>query len=393
MNKFYILFLIVGIFSSIKCNSQISFVKGYYIDNANQKTEGLIRNVDWKNNPLEFEYKKTKESEKESMNIESVKEFGINNVSKYIRASVQIDRSSNKFNLLSYDKSPLFKKEQLYLKVLIQGYASLFLYEDNSLRRYFYQTVNNDVDQLIFKKYKTPENKIGTNNKFRNQLYDNLKCVDISMEELKFMNYNKKELLNLFEKYNNCHNSEFVNFDEKVTSSLFHLNIRPGLNSSSLSMRNNITNSRNTGYDREWSFRVGLEFEFILGFNKNKWAIIIEPTYQYFKAELEIANRSNTNADYQSIELPLGLRHYLFLNDTSKVFVNASFLYDFALKSKVRNLAVGSGINGALGIGYKYKNTCSLEFRYHTSRDILPDYALWTSDYKTISVIFGYSIF
>jgi hypothetical protein len=393
MNKFYILFLIVGIFSSIKCNSQISFVKGYYIDNANQKTEGLIRNVDWKNNPLEFEYKKTKESEKESMNIESVKEFGINNVSKYIRASVQIDRSSNKFNLLSYDKSPLFKKEQLYLKVLIQGYASLFLYEDNSLRRYFYQTVNNDVDQLIFKKYKTPENKIGTNNKFRNQLYDNLKCVDISMEELKFMNYNKKELLNLFKKYNNCHNSEFVNFDEKVTSSLFHLNIRPGLNSSSLSMRNNITNSRNTGYDREWSFRVGLEFEFILGFNKNKWAIIIEPTYQYFKAELEIANRSNTNADYQSIELPLGLRHYLFLNDTSKVFVNASFLYDFALKSKVRNLAVGSGINGALGIGYKYKNTCSLEFRYHTSRDILPDYALWTSDYKTISVIFGYSIF
>jgi hypothetical protein len=393
MNKFYILFLIVGIFSSIKCNSQISFIKGYYIDNANQKTEGLIRNVDWKNNPLEFEYKKTKESEKESMNIESVKEFGINNVSKYIRASVQIDRSSNKFNLLSYDKSPLFKKEQLYLKVLIQGYASLFLYEDNSLRRYFYQTVNNDVDQLIFKKYKTPENKIGTNNKFRNQLYDNLKCVDISMEELKFMNYNKKELLNLFEKYNNCHNSEFVNFDEKVTSSLFHLNIRPGLNSSSLSMRNNITNSRNTGYDREWSFRVGLEFEFILGFNKNKWAIIIEPTYQYFKAELEIANRSNTNADYQSIELPLGLRHYLFLNDTSKVFVNASFLYDFALKSKVRNLAVGSGINGALGIGYKYKNTCSLEFRYHTSRDILPDYALWTSDYKTISVIFGYSIF
>jgi hypothetical protein len=393
MNKFYILFLIVGIFSSIKCNSQISFIKGYYIDNANQKTEGLIRNVDWKNNPLEFEYKKTKESEKESMNIESVKEFGINNVSKYIRASVQIDRSSNKFNLLSYDKSPLFKKEQLYLKVLIQGYASLFLYEDNSLRRYFYQTVNNDVDQLIFKKYKTPENKIGTNNKFRNQLYDNLKCVDISMEELKFMNYNKKELLNLFEKYNNCHNSEFVNFDEKVTSSLFHLNIRPGLNSSSLSMRNNITSSRNTGYDREWSFRVGLEFEFILGFNKNKWAIIIEPTYQYFKAELEIANRSNTNADYQSIELPLGLRHYLFLNDTSKVFVNASFLYDFALKSKVRNLAVGSGINGALGIGYKYKNTCSLEFRYHTSRDILPDYALWTSDYKTISVIFGYSIF
>jgi hypothetical protein len=393
MNNIYLLFLIIGISSSMRCHSQISFVEGYYINNSNEKTAGFIKNVDWKNNPLEFEYKSTKKAEKETLTIESVKEFGIINVSKYIRANVGIDRSSNSINKLSNDKSPLFKKEQLYLKVLIQGNASLFLYEEGNLRIYFYQTANSDIDQLLFKTYKTPENKIGTNNKFRNQLYNNLKCIDISMDELKFIDYKKKDLLNLFEKYNNCHNSEFVNFDEKVTSSLFHLNIRPGLNSSSLSIRNGVTNSRNTDYDRELSFRVGLEFEFIMGFNKNKWAIIIEPTYQYFKGEKEIPNRSNTNADYRSIELPLGLRHYLFLNDKSKIFINASFVYDFALESKVRNLDVESGMNAALGIGYNYNNLYSLEFRYHTSRDLLTDYVTWTSDYKTISVIFGYSIF
>lgn len=64
-------------------------------------------------------------------------------------------------------------------------------------------------------------------------------------------------------------------------------------------------------------------------------------------------------------------------------------MYDFALKSKVRNLDVESGMNAALGIGYNYNNLYSLEFRYYTSRNILTDYAAWTSDYKTISILFG----
>ncbi len=394
MSKIYILFLAIGITYSMKCNSQISYVEGYYINNSNQKIDCLIRNVDWKNNPLEFEYKTREQAEKETLTIESVKEFGIDNVSKYIRADVNIDRSSNNLDLLSSNKNPIFKQEQLFLKVLIEGNASLFLYKDNSLSRYFYRTTNNEIDQLIFKEYKTPENKIGTNNKFRRQLYNNLKCSAITMDDVEDVDYEKKELLNFFTKYNSCNNSEFVNFEEKVKSDLFNLNIRPGLNSSSLSISNDVTSSRNTDYDNELTFRIGLELEFIMGFNKNKWAIIIEPTYQYFKAEDKaVTNLSNTNVDYQSIELPVGVRHYLFLNNTSKIFINGSFIYDFVLNSKVRNLDAGSGVNLALGIGYNYNNTYSVEFRYHTSRDILTDYPAWTSDYKTISVIFGYSVF
>jgi len=394
MNKIYILFLAIGISYSMKCNAQISYVEGYYINNSNQRVDCLIRNVDGRNNPLEFEYKTTEQAERETLTIKSVKEFGIYNVSKYIRVDVNIDRSNDNRDLLSTDKNPIFKQEELFLKVLIEGNASLFLYVDKSLRRYFYQTTNDDIDQLIFKAYKTPENKIGTNNKFRRQLYDNLKCSDITMDDVEQIDYKKKDILNLFMKYNSCNNSKFVNFEEKVKSDLFKLNIRPGLNSSSLSMSNDVISSSNTDYDNELTFRIGLEFEFILGFNKNKWAIIIEPTYQYFKAEeTAITNLSNTNVDYTSIELPIGVRHYLFLNDKSKIFINGSLVYDFVLNSKVRNLDASSGVNLAFGLGYKYNNTYSVEFRYHTSRNILTDYTSWTSDYKTISVIFGYSIF
>lgn len=394
MNKIYILFLAIGISYSMKCNSQISYVEGYYINNSNQKIEGLIKNVDWKNNPIEFEYKTTEQAEKEALTIESVKEFGIKNVSKYIRFDINIDRSSNNLDLLSSDKNPIFKKEVLFLKVLIEGDASLLLYKDKSLTRYFYQTTNQYIAQLIYKEYKTPENKIGTNNEFRRQLFNNLKCSDISMDDVKNIDYEKKALLKFFTKYNNCNNSGYVNFEEKVKSDLFNLNIRPGINSSSLSISNDAISSSSVDYDNELTFRIGLELEFIMGFNKNKWAIIIEPTYQYYKAEDKaITNLSNTNVDYNSIELPVGLRHYLFLNNKSKIFINGSFIYDFVLNSKVRNLEASSGINLAMGIGYNYKKTYSVEFRYHTNRDILTDYLAWTSDYKTISIIFGYTLF
>ena len=394
MNKNYILFLAIGVFYSMSCNSQISYVEGYYINNSNKKINCLIKNIDWKNNPKKFKYKTTVQAENETLTIKSVKEFGVNNVSKYIRAVVNIDRSNSKLDQLSSDIDPIFKKEELFLKVLIEGNASLYLYDDKGLRRYFYQTPNNDINQLVFKEYKTSDNKIGTNNKFRNQLYTNLKCNDITMDDAQHVDYVKEELLHFFEKYNTCNNSEFVNFEEMTKTDLFNFNIRPGINSSSLSISNSAASYRNTDYDNELSFRIGLEFEFIMGFNKNKWAILIEPTYQYYKTDKEVLYNSNTDASYQSIELPVGIRHYLFLNKESKIFINGSFIYDFAINSKVRSLdAISHGVNFAFGIGYNYNNRYSLEFRYHTSRDILTDYVAWTSDYKTASVIFGYSVF
>lgn len=376
------------------CNSQISYVEGYFINDSNQKIDCLIRNIDWKNNPVEFEYKISEQAKKETLTIDSVKEFGIDNISKYIRFDVNIDRSSNHQNHLSNDKNPIFKKEKLFLKVLIEGEASLFLYKDKSLTRYFYKTSQLDIMQLIFKEYKTPENKIATNNEFRRQLYNNLKCSDISLVDLKHIDYEKKTLLKFFNKYNRCNNSEFVNFEEKIKSDLFNLNIRPGINSSSLFIKNSAISSGSTDYDNELAFRIGLEFELIMGFNKNKWAVIIEPTYQYYKAEDKvITNLNNTNVDYKSFELPIGVRHYLFLNNNSKIFINGSFIYDFVFNSKVRYLDASSSVNLAMGVGYNYNKKYSVEFRYHTNRNILTDYVAWSSDYKTISIIFGYTIF
>lgn len=122
-----ILFLLITI-STLNSYSQVSFEKGYYIDNTNQKINCLIKNVDWKNNPTEFEYKLAENSEPKKTTIKTIKEFGIDNISKYVRSTVNIDRSSESINNLSNDKNPIFKEEELFLKVLVEGKATLYQY-------------------------------------------------------------------------------------------------------------------------------------------------------------------------------------------------------------------------------------------------------------------------
>jgi hypothetical protein len=213
----------------------------------------------------------------------------------------------------------------------------------------------------------------------------------------------------VFVEYNNCNNEGYTNYEKKEKGDLFNLNIRLGLNSSSLSLRNDLRSSRNVDFDNQFGYRLGVEVEAILPFNKNKWAVIIEPTLrQKYNSEKSQETNDfsggiiNSKVNYQSIEIPLGARHYFYLNDNSKIFVNVSFIFDVNNKSSVEytrsngtlieNLEISSRSNMAYGLGYKHNNKYSLELRYHT-REVLGGYTNWRSDYITWSAIIAYSLF
>ena len=79
--KKHLLFLLTALLS-IGGYAQVKFESGYYISNAGQKIEGLIKNVDWENNPTTFEYKASEEAAPKTLAIRSVEEFGVNGKSK-----------------------------------------------------------------------------------------------------------------------------------------------------------------------------------------------------------------------------------------------------------------------------------------------------------------------
>ncbi len=400
MKKLLFILTLIVCFNSY---SQTSFEKGYYISETNQRIDGFIKNLDWKNNPTTFEFKSSEKGNPEVLTIESVKEFGIDMVSKYNRHLVNMDRSSDLVSQLGTDKAPILKEEQLFLKVLVEGKANLFLYEDGNVVRYFYSKDSLDIEQLIYKRYLTPERKIALNKTYTQQLWNQLKCPTISFSNVENINYKQKELVNFFLKYNECNNSVSTNFQTEKKADLFNLSLRAGLNSSSFSVEyNRFETNRGADFGQKLGFRAGVELEFILPFNNGKWGLILEPTYQYFKASTPMSSQTTSweaSIDYTSIEVPLGLRHYFFLNENAKIFVNAAVIFDFTENSTLSDVIprgevwpINSSSNFAMGAGLKYHNL-SLEFRYHTSRGLMNTYTYWTSDYKTMSVILGYTIF
>ncbi|HEY9169319.1 MAG TPA: tRNA modification GTPase [Lutibacter sp.] len=404
--KKQLLILLITILS-FNTYAQISFEKGYFINNTDQKTDCFIKNIDWKNNPSEFQYKLSENGEPETTDIKSVKEFGILGKTKYNRFEVNIDRSSENINDMSAVKNPIFKEDVLFLKVLVEGKATLYYYENENLRRYFYKTDQSDIEQLIYKSYLTPENNVAKNNAFKQQLWLNLVCQSISLKSIENTDYEKNNLVDLFVKYNECSNSSFSLFEKKQHKDLFNLTLRPGLNSTSLSIQNSMVNYRDVDFGNKTGLRFGVEAEFIMPFNKNKWALIIEPTYQYFKSEKEIiyaqtltiTSKINVNVDYESIEIPFGIRYYSFLNPNSKLFFNASLIYDIPLSStiyadrkQIIDLEINSQINLTYGLGYNYIDKYSLELRLGQAREILGKYTSWSSKYETVSLIFGFTI-
>ena len=409
MKKIYLILLIL-LFTT-EAFTQINFEKGYYINNDGKKIEGLIKNQDWKNNPSKFIFK-TNANQLEGKNIliEDAAEFGIYNVSKYVRENVDIDRTSSKYEDLTTSLEPNYKVETLYLRVLIEGEKSLAIYEDGSLNRFFIKHLNSKYEPLVYKKYLVGES-VAENTKFRQQLWVALRSLCIQETELVKLQYNRTSLKSLFIKYYNCNDKAFTHYNPK--RDVLNVSLRLGLNSSSLSMKNSSLSTYDVDFGNHISPRLGLEFEIVLPFNKGKWGIIAEPYFQYYKAEGASTPSSITGrrvygeAIYNSIELPIGVRHYFFLNQNSKIFINAVYNFYFPFNSRIDyyseediritsiefnsldNFSIDAN-TFALGLGYKLKKKIGVELRYQTGREVL-NQTFWESKFRTMSFIVGYS--
>lgn len=400
--------------------SQNSFNEGYYINNEDQKVEGLIQNDDWRYNPTEFNFKLNNNSKIEKKTLNSVKEFGIGIQKKYIRVTVKIDKSSNRIQSLTSERDPVFVEETLFLKVLFEGEANLFEYKDKSITRYFYSTKNQDIEQLVYKKYYVAKNtnslnrKVDENNFYRTQLWNNLKCEGLALEKVKNLKYTGNDLINYFVLYNQCLDLEYVSYKPKKAKGSFNFSLRPHINYSSLSIGDeNNSSIIDVEFDDEVNIGFGFEIEYMLPLYNQNWSIILEPTYQSYASKKQINSNLvsggilNVEAKYTTINTPLGFRYYLHLDKRSKLFFNTSANFSFYLKSSNNTASVvyrrddgsiintidgeSAGFNFGFGGGYKLNNKFSLEIRYLTGQDLYAKFVR-NSSYKTVSFIFGYTL-
>ncbi|MCZ4318348.1 hypothetical protein O4H26_05035 [Aequorivita viscosa] len=401
--KFNIFFAAI-LFSTISAFSQTHFEPGYIIETNGTKVACLIKNEDWKGSPTTFVYKLSENGETKIGSLDNVIEFGSEQSFKYIKATVEIDQSTDVVNNLKFDRNPDLKEETIFLKTLVEGKASLYFTLNSDTPRYFYSKDNGTIEQLIYKRYLVTRLKMGTNDRFKQQLATNLNCSDLTEKSFENLEYKTNSLINIITKYNSCHNSESVVFKKNKREAKFNLSIRPGVTFSSFSMQRR--GDAQVNFDSNTGIRIGVEAEYIFPFNNGKWSVFVEPTYRSYKTEKEILyvdmitfqKYTTVSVNYTSIELPLGGRHYMYLKNDAAFFIDAAVIMDLTtLGSEINSsnedsydLNVMADAALALGVGFRYQNKYSVSARYHTSR-LLLNYENINSGYKSFAVIVGYN--
>jgi hypothetical protein len=403
------LFLFFSLFFSSILIAQNSFQKGSYIDKNRNKNEGFIYNLDWQFNPSEIEFKNLLNGESKHLTIDDIQEFEIDGYCKYVKYEGLVDDSSAKLD--EFDRNPNWKSLSILLKVLVDSDASLFSYNTKDYSRFFYNIKSKDskIKQLVYKEFYLNGSKteIGTNFQFRQQLANDLVCNSIKGNTFSKLVYNKKDLVKIFLDFNNCQgiavNSNVIHSDSNKKIQ-FNYSLLIGISAINFEIKNDNV-SRNVNqlhkFDNIYSFPFGGEIELVLPINNNKWSVYFQPAYQSFDDE-EIVKGLYApiiyKIDYKSLNLPLGIRHYFFLNNLdSKIYLNGAVGFNFDLASKA---VLGNGSNHSffksalglnLGVGYVLKNKYSLGLQYNYCFDVINNSA-FQSSYSTFGLVFKYKL-
>lgn len=373
--------------------TQVQFEPGYFIDNSGKRTQCLVKNFDWKNNPDKISYKIEESDKVQTIGIDNVQEFGIQNESKYVRAEIGIDRSTDNFSSLSNHKAPDLEIETLFLKVLIEGKASLYSYSSPNFRRFFYKVDDAEIEQLIFKYYKISSKERAKNIHYINQLWTSMKCDGMPYDEYKYTEYRRSDLIKIFRKYNECQNSELKDYTDKPKKKIFSLSLRPGLSVLTYEIESNLLGRSDVSFDAATGFRIGAELEFSLPFNKRKWSLLVEPSYHTYQASTEVRGFA-VDVEYNRIELPLGVRYYSYLNPDSRIFIDLVDILAFPGSSSVEferdtDLGIVFGANLAISLGYSFKEKYSFAVRYGSGRNLIGRSDSFSSDFSELSFIVG----
>lgn len=372
--------------------AQITFDNGYFIDNNGNKKVCLIKNSDWLNNPDKFDYKTSENAEVETIDIQNVKEFSVNNI-KYIRSLSKIDVSNQDTDLLNSNRNPEFIEKQVFLKVLVEGPANLYQYVFNNKTLFFVNLNHEPIEPLIFKEYLGEDAEIKSNTAYLQYLLNVLECENITKDDIKNLNYQVKDLMKIIKKYNYCKSGVDVKEEKSNKKSEFNFAFKTGINYSKFSVNNSTDAYLNCEFNDKSNIYIGLEVEYILPVNKNKWSIFITPNYQKY------TNKKDGvyifNVDYNIIKFPTGIRYNLYLKEDSRIFadfainpvfsMNSNLEYHYEFNNSNTNIVdIRSSVNFAAGFGYKYKRM-KIALNYESPSELFKNYFNWSSNFQNFS--------
>ncbi len=378
---------------------QISFKSGYLITTNNQKINGLFRDQNWLNSPKVIEYAYSQGETTHKVSTDTIRELVIGDNTKYIRAKVKIDRSSSDLTALDVSRNPVFSEECLFLKVVTEGKATLYQYNEPNFERFFFKVDSSGINQLVYKLYWVRQSEMATNNQYKQQLLTAMHSDDLNQNDLKYLTYDLAKLTKYFKKYNQQIESDSPEkgANQKTKHDWINITLKPGVSYSHATLWNFMVYTHPQKLNNKTTFRIGLDLEMPFKFNEKRWSFFIEPGFQQYKANGQSVV-IKMSVDYKAIELPAGLRYRYYFRNGTAVFLDAAVIFDFDFNSKITYsnyyipVEINSLVNYGIGAGFQFNKWLSAGMRYQTPRDLTVNYSYWYSDYYNMSFYVGFKV-
>lgn len=379
------------LFTTTIAFGQIEFEPGYYITNEGEKVVGQIGNELWRLAPEKF-YFRSQAGEEKVVMLEEASAFAIEGKEKFIRASTQVDISSNVGKLFTETMAPVFDSLTTFLLVRSEGAASLYEYLWNGASRFYLSTDGGEhLVPLICKLYRPNETQIGENNQFRQQLYANLSDKGVELRDVTTLRYTARDLAKFLDEVNGVKapKAPVAEFIRERTE----IGVRGGLTLWTLDLtRGAYTNV----FGPSVGAQIGFDFAILFPLKNVTIAASVSPNFRYMGLSTEFQSQT-VSLRYSSVDIPIGVRAYLGLGKSVRLFTGAGYnilLYVPGSKLDYSRwwdvpLLTSFGDNAFYGeIGLSINKKYSIQAIYQR-RDIYPAYY---GGFSMTSLVFGINL-
>jgi hypothetical protein len=167
-----------------------------------------------------------------------------------------------------------------------------------------------------------------------------------------------------------------------------HLTVTPGIDFAT--MRSQDTNGTKVNFPDAVNWRLGAGFE--IPFRSRKWAFMIEPAYQQYKAT------SPYTLIYNSLETPMGFRRYFAVGPATALFADGMFVldipfnYSIEIAPRLNFVSSGARTNFTAGAGIVVRRF-TLEYRFYSQRTSKDDTDSFIFNYNKRSIIVGFRLY
>ena len=382
---------------------------GYYVTKSGQKV-----NVEFEKRPgfgaTELSVKKPGGGY-EKISLSDINEFGVPNVYRMQRFDVDADLSVDRYTKVSPKSEAIFQNRSLFMESLVDGDASLYVYEDGYFTNYFYSVKSKNIPltQLLHKDFVLASGEAGTNNKFRQQLFENVSCEGDKVSDFTKRNYARKELVEVFNRYNTCKGGGSTELKGSDRGLAIKLAVFAGY---SVNKYESVVEGR-SGSENFGSPQGGFEVEAL--FPSKQFSFFGRLGFSKATAEATSIRRmssSTTIAVISKLDMPyadlyLGSRYYVLSSQRNKLYVDAAASLIIPFNGKVgistivndngvvtdeTSFKLSSNLGFAFAAGYIFNDKWGAEFRYNTTQNLLGDKTPIEGNFSRMSLNVRYTI-